>query len=95
MLWTAKYTDQEKHQSWWPKPNVWSSSPWDVGFWTPMAESWFQRRLAKMRAGEAGPCHVQQWRSSLNTGRVALQVRRMVDPVSKEFIDTTLLPPSS
>ena len=92
---TAQHTDQEKHQSWWPRPNSWSNCPFDTGFWTPMAESWFQSRLKKMRAGEAQPYHVQQWKSSLNSGRIALQVRRSVEIVSKDFIDNVLRPPQS
>ncbi|KDQ50052.1 hypothetical protein JAAARDRAFT_101250, partial [Jaapia argillacea MUCL 33604] len=37
--------NQESQLSWWPKHNIWKDGPFDAGYWTPAAESWFQHRL--------------------------------------------------
>nr|VWO99258.1 N/A [Ganoderma boninense] len=37
--------------SWWPRPNVFNTSGLAFGYWTPWCESWFQRRIARIKAG--------------------------------------------
>jgi len=36
---------QTKHSSWWPPHHSWKKNGLDLGFWTPSAEDWFQKRI--------------------------------------------------
>jgi hypothetical protein len=44
--------DQVSHLSWWPKHSTWVKSLFNVGYWTPLAEDWFQKRLAEIRSNQ-------------------------------------------
>ncbi|KAG1899886.1 uncharacterized protein F5891DRAFT_894264, partial [Suillus fuscotomentosus] len=45
--------EQTSIMSWWPTPQLWSSSGLDMGYWTHSAEQMFQLRLKMIRQGEA------------------------------------------
>ena len=64
-----------KKASWWPSPNVFDSSCFNVGWWLPVAEEWYQSNkrsyLGQAQATDArGARHTQprrpaQWRSEI------------------------------
>ncbi|KAG1722613.1 hypothetical protein EDB19DRAFT_1645694 [Suillus lakei] len=37
--------------SWWPRPQAWSVSGLNVGFWSSQCEAWFQLRLNNIQQG--------------------------------------------
>ncbi|KAI0094119.1 hypothetical protein BDY19DRAFT_866973, partial [Irpex rosettiformis] len=51
--------------SWWPTSEIWASSGYATGYWSHAAEVWFQRRLARLKAGDAKPMSSNEWRNSL------------------------------
>jgi hypothetical protein len=51
--------------SWWPKPLVWASCGFNVGFWSELCEDWFQHRLAEIRNGTAKLCTSKKWKNAL------------------------------
>ncbi|KAI0083226.1 hypothetical protein BDY19DRAFT_871073, partial [Irpex rosettiformis] len=53
------------YMSWWPPASVWKDSGFDVGYWTPSNEEWFQGRLLKIMSGAEGPKEATDWKRSL------------------------------
>ena len=77
---------QVADMSWWPKVMVWEGSCYDLGYWTPYAEMWFQTRLDKIRAHEARPKSVTVWRNDLKNARNAKRLRDAVFVASENFV---------
>ncbi|KAI0085724.1 hypothetical protein BDY19DRAFT_858991, partial [Irpex rosettiformis] len=48
--------------SWWPTTELWASSGYPKGYWSHAAEIWFQRRLQRIKNGEAVPLTSNEWR---------------------------------
>ncbi|KAJ6467981.1 hypothetical protein C8R47DRAFT_1303114 [Mycena vitilis] len=46
--------EQTTTRSWWPRPASTASSGMSVGWWTPMWEAWFQKRLALLEQDPPG-----------------------------------------
>ncbi|KAJ7572612.1 hypothetical protein C8J56DRAFT_806080 [Mycena floridula] len=42
------------NSSWFPKPNAWKKSAFDVGFWCPKAESWYGKEIESIAQGNVG-----------------------------------------
>ncbi|KIJ47595.1 hypothetical protein M422DRAFT_129547, partial [Sphaerobolus stellatus SS14] len=40
-----------RYLSWWPKPNSWAKSGFDIGYWTSECEDWYQTRLSQIDKG--------------------------------------------
>ncbi|KAF8144812.1 hypothetical protein K438DRAFT_1492706, partial [Mycena galopus ATCC 62051] len=40
--------EQTTTRSWWPRPVSMEQSGLNVGWWTPMCETWFRRRLQQL-----------------------------------------------
>ena len=57
--------DQRLDLSWWPKVTTWEASGAYVGFWTPLCERWFRKRLEFLRLGKARPYTSSQWAGNL------------------------------
>ncbi|KAI0763726.1 hypothetical protein BC629DRAFT_1250995, partial [Irpex lacteus] len=51
------------YRSWWPPVSQWEGSSFDIGYWNPSLEAWYQDRLAKIRDGSAGPKTALGWKS--------------------------------
>ncbi|KAI0083149.1 hypothetical protein BDY19DRAFT_900611 [Irpex rosettiformis] len=51
--------------SWWPTSEIWASSGYFTGYWSHAAETWFQRRLQRIKTGEAVPLTSNEWRRTL------------------------------
>jgi hypothetical protein len=57
---------QTKHASWWPPHHSWSNSGLDLGFWTPNAEEWFQKRIEAIRDNPRSALKTPtQWNNTL------------------------------
>jgi hypothetical protein len=60
---SATDNDTESHLSWWPKHTTWvMHSGLEAGQWLPMAEEWYQTRLATLRAGRLDLVNSSQWK---------------------------------
>jgi hypothetical protein len=66
---TLSGVNSQSHSSWWPKHTTWMCSVYNVGYWSPANENWFQRRLDLIRAGNADLKTSQQWREQLKNHR--------------------------
>ncbi|GJE86781.1 hypothetical protein PsYK624_028630 [Phanerochaete sordida] len=54
-----------KNVSWWPLPSQWKRSGQDVEYWSSENEIWYQRRLARILAGEEQPKTNREWKRAL------------------------------
>ncbi|KAI0337193.1 hypothetical protein BDW22DRAFT_1303692, partial [Trametopsis cervina] len=52
--------------SWWPKENTWQESGMYVGYWTDVAEQWFQKRRSLIKEGGAQPLPASKWKTALS-----------------------------
>lgn len=50
--------------SWWPKPSAWNGSCFDIGCWSPRAETWYQERLRRYTGSEQTLVKHSAWKSS-------------------------------
>ncbi|KAH7917322.1 hypothetical protein BV22DRAFT_989523, partial [Leucogyrophana mollusca] len=57
--------EQTADRSWWPKQSVWTGSNFDLGYWSPENERWFQDRIQQIRSGSATPLSSRNWVNSL------------------------------
>ena len=72
--------------SWWPKAVTWENRTMDLGYWTPFAEVWFQRRLDRIRSHEAHPKTASVWKDDLKAAPSAKKLRLAVDTASTIFL---------
>ncbi|KAI0069700.1 hypothetical protein K474DRAFT_1610050 [Panus rudis PR-1116 ss-1] len=88
------YTDigpeQTATRSWFPKHTTWTGSPYDVGYWTPKAERWFQQRLQHILTGVDMLKTATEWRRSLYRSRSTIKLTQKVESASRVFIDEVL-----
>ncbi|KAI0069674.1 hypothetical protein K474DRAFT_1610123 [Panus rudis PR-1116 ss-1] len=75
--------------SWWPLQHTWNRSPYDAGYWTPKAESWFQSHLSKILSGEAKVKSAKVWRHDLKRNKHASMVFQRNELASQVFIAST------
>lgn len=54
-----------KDFSWWPKQSTWEASGMNVGFWSSVAEHWFQLHLSSILQGKAKPLTASKWKDAL------------------------------
>jgi hypothetical protein len=78
---------QLSNHSWWPKRSTWEKSLFNVGCWTPLAEQWFQQRLAEIRSGKACSKTASEWYKSLPRRGKPLKLAVTVERASKLFIE--------
>lgn len=72
--------------SWWPLHSVWmsASAGYNLGFWTPDNENWFQNRLADIRNGLAGPRSASEWRKDVKGSKQSLVLKRCLASAAME-----------
>ena len=68
--------------SWWPKANTWAAGCLEIGYWSPYAELWFQRRLDLIRSHEARPKTAGAWKNDLKVAPNAKRFREALDVAS-------------
>ncbi|KAJ7478512.1 hypothetical protein FB451DRAFT_1032535, partial [Mycena latifolia] len=61
--------DQTMTKSWWPRSTAFAGSGLNVGWWTPMCETWFQRWLSQLDVKTTCLATHQQWRHNLKLER--------------------------
>ncbi|KAK0187387.1 hypothetical protein F5146DRAFT_1064727 [Armillaria mellea] len=80
-----------EHVSWFPKDTSWRGCGLDVGFWSPDAESWYQRRLARYLGGDFKCENQTEWRKSLKLWRDAPKVAEGLEKVAQGFLQCHVL----
>ncbi|KAJ7085985.1 hypothetical protein C8R43DRAFT_965154 [Mycena crocata] len=66
---SSNIDEQTSTQSWWPKPAAFEISDMNVGWWSPLCEEWFQKRLQQIASGTATlPTHAR-WKHNLKRDR--------------------------
>jgi hypothetical protein len=80
-------SSQTSHSSWWPKHSVWMRSPMNVGYWSPAAEHWFQRRLDSIRCGSAHLKNSSEWNHSLKIHRKTKKLSASNETAASMYLD--------
>ncbi|KAJ7117840.1 hypothetical protein C8R44DRAFT_791501 [Mycena epipterygia] len=57
--------------SWWPRPPAFNASGINVGWWTPMWETWYKRRLQQVESGNGILATHTEWKSNIQLQRKA------------------------
>jgi hypothetical protein len=79
--------DQLASPSWWPSHLAWRRASLDVGFWSPIAEAWYQDILSKYRAGTLQPRRPKEWtRYLVGWDRRAITASRRISQAAEEII---------
>jgi hypothetical protein len=86
--------------SWWPKQSTWLVSPYNLGYWTPSCEHWFQSRLSEIRKveddniGQKGqPLPASCWRSVLaGSNRDSKKLSNEMDCAAQFFFEGRYAP---
>jgi hypothetical protein len=78
---------QVSHLSWWPKHSTWQKSLFNVGYWCPAAEDWFQKRLELIRQNKA-PCRIAgKWYDTLPKHGRSQRLAQKVEIAASRFLD--------
>ncbi|KDQ49881.1 hypothetical protein JAAARDRAFT_142799, partial [Jaapia argillacea MUCL 33604] len=83
---------QDSQMSWWPKQSSWETSSFNTGFWSPAAESWFQKRLKEIRDGAAKVKSAGEWATALSVCKQTPKVRHRNELIHWEYLNH--IPPS-
>ena len=75
--------------SWWPKVQQWEGGTFDVGYWSPFAEVWFQMRLDRIRCNEAQPKGTNAWRNDMKSAHNAKRVTQALRRTSQAFVESS------
>ncbi|KAJ7122130.1 hypothetical protein C8R44DRAFT_589149, partial [Mycena epipterygia] len=54
--------EQTSTLSWWPRPPAFEASDLNVGWWTPLCEEWFQKRLGHIAGGTGRLATQSAWK---------------------------------
>jgi hypothetical protein len=78
---------QDVMVSWWPRLDQWERSGMGAGFWSPLAEQYYQRRLADCRSGKTGPLPRKAWeRSIVNYDRRVRRAYRAYEDAARQVL---------
>jgi hypothetical protein len=60
----------------------------NVGWWTPLCEEWYQRRLRQIHAGDAKLRSPSEWLSYMRTpqAKMAKKIHKHYDELAAEFL---------
>ena len=59
------YGQQVAECSWWPKMTAWEGNGLDFGYWNLTCETWFQKRLEKIKENPDALRTAKQWKNAL------------------------------
>ncbi|KAJ7136974.1 hypothetical protein C8R44DRAFT_608026 [Mycena epipterygia] len=76
--------------SWWPKPNAFSHSGLNTGWWSPNCEKWFQQRLSLIKSGKAKLQTQAEWQRLIKFYKASREVASANERMAAEFLDTVL-----
>ena len=83
------HDNQASHKSWWPKAAQFAN--WDLGWWTPVQEQWYQQRKALILEGKADLKNGTQWRASLKVTRAYTKTMKKVEATASSWFDKYVL----
>ncbi|KAJ6569677.1 hypothetical protein B0H19DRAFT_704037 [Mycena capillaripes] len=61
--------EQTTTLSWWPRPQSYAPSAMNVGWWTPIWESWYQKHLHRLESGLGAVASHTAWKHNLKLER--------------------------
>ena len=77
-------------RSWWPTPELWDGSGLNFGRWTPWCESWFQKRLDKLRCGEGVLNNSREWKATIRMFNKVRPFHQSLSMASAQFLQHDL-----
>jgi hypothetical protein len=75
-----------KKVSWFPPPNIWNLSGFNVGHWTEECETWFQDHVSKIRSDRFQPLSSKAWRADIRGTRLAVKVTYQMQKAAGDYI---------
>ncbi|KAJ7668605.1 hypothetical protein DFH06DRAFT_982938 [Mycena polygramma] len=84
---------QKKTISWWPKPDIFSSSGLNVGWWSPDCERWFQKRSREIQSQHAELFTHNEWKHKLRFIQKSRRVGIANDNIAAEYLRKRLPAP--
>ena len=75
-----------KNVSWFPPPNKWRTSGYNVGQWTHECERWFKGHVAKIHAGTFKPLSSEEWRTDIRATRAAVKLTYQMNKAADDYI---------
>ncbi|KAI0070980.1 hypothetical protein K474DRAFT_1607687 [Panus rudis PR-1116 ss-1] len=87
-------TEQRPNQvadcSWWPRHSIWMASTYNVGYWTPKCERFFQSRLQAILENKGKLKNSSEWRDALRRSRFCGVVVKKVEEASADFLTSQI-----
>ncbi|TFK33351.1 hypothetical protein BDQ12DRAFT_442491 [Crucibulum laeve] len=72
---------------WWPPVDVFEESGYWPGYWSEIAERWFQNHLTKIRNDKFKPTTRKNWKSLVKGGRAELQkVSHANESIARQYL---------
>ncbi|KAJ7788705.1 hypothetical protein B0H14DRAFT_2398127, partial [Mycena olivaceomarginata] len=89
---TGARTDevQTARVSWWPRPNAFSHSGMNTGWWSPDCERWYQQRLALIRANRATLNTQTDWKRFIELFKASREVALNNEKIAAQFLDSRI-----
>ncbi|KAK7057339.1 hypothetical protein R3P38DRAFT_2759612 [Favolaschia claudopus] len=86
---TALSGEQTSARSWWPRPTAMQNSGLNVGWWTPMCEQWFLKRLATLESDAPPPLVTHSaWKHNLKLERRCPPLAEAADRLAAQILET-------
>ncbi|KAJ7846448.1 hypothetical protein B0H13DRAFT_1907781 [Mycena leptocephala] len=80
--------EQTSTLSWWPRPHSFAASGINFGWWTPMWESWYQKRLQQLENGPGTLATHTQWKHNLKLERRAPPYTAAIEKCAADILAT-------
>ncbi|KAJ7658857.1 hypothetical protein DFH06DRAFT_990215 [Mycena polygramma] len=77
--------------SWWPKPNSFTTSGLNTGWWSPDCDHWFEQRLANIKSGNARLYTQTEWKRYLKYYKKSRDIAVANERIAIEFLSTKLV----
>ncbi|KAJ6559425.1 hypothetical protein DFH09DRAFT_921720 [Mycena vulgaris] len=84
------FGDQTSTVSWWPRPPAFDASGISVGWWTPLWEAWYQKRLNQLETGKAILCTHTEWKHNIHFERKAPPYTKAIERHAAQILETVL-----
>ncbi|KAJ7851571.1 hypothetical protein B0H13DRAFT_1643942, partial [Mycena leptocephala] len=80
--------EQTATLSWWPRPHSFAASGINFGWWTPMWETWYQKRLRQLENGPGTLATHTQWKHNLKLERRAPPYTEAIEKCAADILAT-------
>ncbi|KAJ7823324.1 hypothetical protein B0H14DRAFT_2370220 [Mycena olivaceomarginata] len=75
-------------RSWWPRPSAMEQSGLNVGWWTPLCEQWFEKRLKELqRPQPAPPLTHAKWKHNMKRERQCVSLAQEAERVAAQILE--------